>query len=179
MAGNSMKTRLAPRHALAGLQAGIFGALLMLAWLMLTSKWKSGSAWLMPNLFATTFYGSGVYRNQLLRASWSGVALMLSIYGGAGILWGVLWRDEKRPLMVFYGAATGLLVYYVFFHVIWKALNPLLTLYSPDRQLEFAHVLWGLALTRSPLYSRRIASVQELSADTQDGAEVRSGEVIR
>ena len=138
---------------------------------------KRLSVWLVPNLFATTFYGAAVYRNQFLRASWSGIALIFAIYGAVGILWGILWRDEKRPLATLYGAVTGLLVYYVFFHVIWKSLNPLLPLYSPDRQMELAHALWGMALSRSPVYSRRIASAQAEPLAPQD-AGIREGEVI-
>jgi hypothetical protein len=177
MAGISVKSRLAPRHVLAGLQAGILGALLMVGWLMLGSLWKRRSIWIVPNLFATTFYGAGVYRNHFLRASWSGVALIFAIYGVGGVLWGILWRDERRPLASLYGAVTGLLVYYVFFHLIWKSANPLISLYAPDRQLEFAHLLWGLAVARSPLYSRRIAAALAEPVQPQE-AEARSGELI-
>ncbi|MDP9171151.1 MAG: hypothetical protein M3N54_11080 [Acidobacteriota bacterium] len=179
MAGHSVKTPLTTRHGLAGLQAGIFGALLMVACMMAGSLLKRRSVWILPNLFATTFYGSAVYRNQFLRASWSGIALILAIYALGGVIWGLLWGEERRSLAPFYGALTGLLVYFVFFNLIWKVANPLLPLYAPTRQLEFAHVLWGLALSRSPLYSRRIAHALMPPPVQPHEAEARTGEVIR
>ena len=176
-------TRLTARHALAGLHAGVLGALVMLGYLMIGSLWGRRSVWVIPNLFATTFFGPDAYRNQLLRSSWAGVALVLSIYGLAGILWGFFWGDERKRWIVLYGALTGLAVYFVFFDVFWNHANPLITLYAPDRQLKIAHVLWGMALARSPKYSRRIAlvtsdaTVEPAAQETVE--EVKTGEVIR
>ncbi len=175
-AANAGKTRLGPRHALAGLEAGIFGTVLMTGWLMLASVLNHRSMWSVPNLFASTFYGANVYRDQLLKGTWSGLALMLVIYGGGGVVWGVVSGERRRPLAAVYGAIAGMLVYYAFFDLIWKHVNPLLVLYGPDRQLEVGHVLWGMALARSPRYARRIAAVA--ADEPQAEAEIRSGEVI-
>jgi hypothetical protein len=178
------------RHALAGLQAGVLGALVLLAVPMVGSLWDGRSIWLVPNLFATTFFGSEVYRNQLLRTSWAGIALIVAVYGALGILWGCIWRERRIHWLGLFGAVAGLCVYFLFYGWLWRHVNPLVTLYAPDRQLQLGHVLWGIVLARSPLYSRRIAdsALNKPAFNTpgtppavQDVAvqEISSGEVIR
>jgi hypothetical protein len=170
---------LAPRHALAGMQAGVLGALVLVGCLMIGSLWDGRSIWVAPNLFATTFFGIDVYRNYLLRASWSGIALIVVVYGLLGTIWGCIWRSERRRWLKLYGAAAGLGVYFLVFHLLSLHVNPLFTLYAPDRQLEVGHVLWGIVLARSPLYARRIArSVKPPAPRPVATQEVRSGEVI-
>jgi hypothetical protein len=181
------KGRITLRHALAGLQAGMLGALVMLGWLMLSSIALRRSIWVLPNLFATAFYGPAAYQNHFLRSSWPGLALILTIYATGGIVWGILYgalrpTDRRPPFLPLLGAVTGLLVYFIFFGLIWKRLDPLIPLYSPDRQMQIAHVLWGLMLARTHLYSRRIAAATSgvtVEPAPQEPAEVRSGEVMR
>jgi hypothetical protein len=183
--GRSSRRGLELRHALAGLQAGVLGALVLFACLMVGSLWNGRSVWVVPNLFATTFFGSGVYRNQLLRTSWTGIALMIAVYGLLGSLWGCIWRDKRIPWRGLYGAVAGLCVYYLFYDVLWRHINPLVTLYAPDRQLQVGHVLFGIVLARSPVYARRIAdsvlTKPTAPPEVYDVAaqEVRSGEAIR
>jgi hypothetical protein len=181
---NNRRQELGLRHALAGLQAGVLGTLGIFVCLMVGSLWEGRSVWVVPNLFATTFFGSEVYRNQLLRTSWVGIALIIAIYGVLGALWGCIWRDESKPWLRLYGAIAGLGVYFLFHGFLWRHVNPLITLYAPDRQLQLGHVLWGIALARSPLYARRIAAstapeVQQIAPAEVGSDEVRSGEVIR
>jgi hypothetical protein len=180
-AANERKVPL--RHALAGLQAGVLGALVLFACVMVGSLWDGRSIWVVPNLFATTFFGSDAYLNQLLRTSWTGIALIVAVYGILGALWGSIWRDRRIPWLGVYGAGTGLCIYFLFYGILWRHVNPLVTLYAPDRQLQLGHVLWGIILARSPLYSRRIAdSVFNKPAPVvQEPAvqEISSGEVIR
>lgn len=179
-AANDRKILL--RHALAGLQAGVLGALVLFACVMAGSLWDGRSIWVVPNLFATTFFGSDAYRNQLLRTSWAGIALIVAVYGALGVLWGCIWRDRRKPWLALYGAVAGLCVYFLFFGLLWRHVNPLVTLYAPERQLQLGHVLWGMVLARSPLYARRIAGndLNKPTPEVQDVAvqEISSGEVI-
>ncbi|MDQ1469531.1 MAG: hypothetical protein QOJ99_1011 [Bryobacterales bacterium] len=163
--------RLYARHALAGLEAGVLGALLMTGWLMLASVWLHRSVWSVPNLFATVFYGPEAYVNAFVHSSLSGVALLLVIYGALGVLWGVVWQEKRHPFLRLVGAFAGLLVYTLFFNFIWPHTKPLVSLYAPNRQLEVAHMLWGIMLAASPRFARNISSAT-------GPAEVRSGEVI-
>jgi hypothetical protein len=172
------------RHALAGLQAGVLGALVIFACLAIGSLWNGRSVWVVPNLFASTFFGSHVYRDQLLRTSWTGIALIVAVYGGLGLVWGCIWREQRKRWLGLYGAVAGLCVYFLFYDFLWRHVNPLVTLYAPDRQLQLAHLLFGITLARSPLYARRIAEMLHeppAPPDVYDveAQEVRSGEVIR
>jgi hypothetical protein len=177
-AANDSSSRPGLRYALAGIQAGVFGALAMLACLMIGSLWDRRSIWVVPNLLSTTFFGTDAYRNQLVRTSWAGVALIVAVYGALGLIWGYVWGEARKQWLTLYGAGVGLIVYFVFYGFLWKHANPLVTLYAPDRQLEVGHVVWGLVLARSPQYSRRIAEAT-VEPPVQTVHEVRSGEVIR
>lgn len=154
------KTHFPLRHILAGLEAGIVGALLMIVWSMAGSLWSRRSIWAIPNLYATTFYGSRVYTNQVLRSSWSGVALILAVCGLGGIAWGLLgsvfWRSGRKPFLVLFGAMAGLLLYYLLFSGILRQAAPLVPLYAPEPETQIGYVIWGLALARSPGYARAI-----------------------
>jgi hypothetical protein len=177
------------RHALAGLQAGVLGALVIVGCLMIGSLWNGRSIWVVPNLFASAFFGSNVYRNQFLRTSWTGIAEIVAVYGLLGVLWGCIWRDRRQRWLGLYGAVAGLCVYFFLYDFLWRHVNPLITLYAPDRQLQVGHLLWGIVLARSPFFARRIAASTSYSSvastvasvvhDDAAGQEVRSGEVIR
>jgi hypothetical protein len=174
------RSGLSLRHALAGLQAGILGTMVMLACTMAGSILDRKSIWLVPNLFASTFFGPDAYANQYFRDSWTGVALLFAVYGFLGAIWGCVWRDEGRTFLTFIGGVTGLVVYFFLFDFVWKKANPLITLYAPDRQLELGHILWGMVLARSPRYAREIAARVHGRVDTGDaGNPVYEGEVIR
>ncbi|HKD08639.1 MAG TPA: hypothetical protein VKB79_22240 [Bryobacteraceae bacterium] len=148
---------LKPRHALAGLQAGVLGALFTILWLMGCSRYLRRSAWDIPNLFATSFYGAAAYQQQYLRTSWTGVAMIVAIGGLGGALWGIVCRENRPPLLPLVGAAVGLGLYFVSFDVIWKQINPMIPLYAPLRQVQVGYLIWGLALSRSPRFARAIS----------------------
>ena len=165
-AAHSRRTHFSPRHAVAGLQAGIVGAIYMILWSAAASLWSRRSIWMIPNLYASTFYGSRVYVSGFTRGSWSGVALMIAICGIGGLLWGLIWRDRDRPFLLVFGAATGLLFYYLLFKLIFRSANPLIPLYAPEPQIQIGYIAWGIALAKSPLYSRRIAGKAAGSSGT-------------
>jgi hypothetical protein len=182
-------------YAFAGLEAGIMGVIWMFACFFVASYWNSSGLWSVPNLFATAFYGDYAYEGDFRRSTWAGIALIVVIYGLLGMVWGCFWKENRRPMLSFYGAMAGLAVYFIFFNFIWTRLNPLIPLYAPARQLEVAHILWGMALARSPGYARRIATATlpppvfsapvypatavNPPAGGQDEAESVSGEVIQ
>src|ERR1700719_3042137 len=62
---------------LAGLQAGMLGALWMLAWLGVGAAWQNRGFWNSENLFATAFYGSDAVRSNFGLRTVTGLALFL------------------------------------------------------------------------------------------------------
>lgn len=174
-AADAETTRVKLRHLLAGLEAGMLGAIYMIVWLMLGSRLARRSIWDIPNLFATTLYGPMAYQAQYFRSSWTGVALIVAICGLGGMLWGLVWRDERQPFLTLFGAIAGLAVYFLFFDFVWKWVNPEIPMYAPFRQLQIGYILWGMALARSPQFSRAIAKA---NGAPHEAFEARSGEVI-
>jgi hypothetical protein len=179
-AASESKSHPRLQHALAGLQAGVAGAVIMLVWLMTGSFWERHSAWLVPNLLSTTFYGSNAYTGRFTHSSWVGLSLIVAIYGFLGVVWGIVWPAERKAGRRIAGMLFGLVMYFILFDFVWEHVNPLVTLYAPTRQLQAGHILWGLTLARTPIYSRRIAgSAFKTSAELDQVHEIRTGEVIR
>jgi hypothetical protein len=145
------------QYLLAGLETGVIAALILLAWLGLSAKFFRRSFWTSPNIMASTFYGEAALRNHFSFATFSGLALYLLIYGTVGALFGLAMREMRASLRI---ACIGILVaiwwYYLSFGVLWKRWNPLMLLYTHDRPMFVAHVLYGAFLGRYPGSLRRL-----------------------
>jgi hypothetical protein len=66
---------------LAGLEAGIVAALILLGWLALASAWYRRSIWTTANIMATTFYGEAALTPRFSSHTLAGLALYLVLYG--------------------------------------------------------------------------------------------------
>ncbi len=145
------------RLVLAGSQAGMAGAILMICWVAVATLMNKHGAWWVPNLFSSTFFGDAALLNSFNRYTWSGLALMLAEYTTLGAAFALLFRvDADRFRAVLLGLLTGVAWYFLMFHLVLKAVNPLMLLYSPDRPILAGHLLWGLWLGRTPVYARRL-----------------------
>jgi len=163
-----MRDRDLMAHALAGLQAGMAGALVMLAWLTAAMLWVHHSVWWFPNLMATTFGGDAALQQGFGRYTASGLALHLTQYSLVGVAFAVL---TAMPLpgvgklvdsgLVLAGVIIGVAWYYLMYGLVWKNVNPLISLYSPDRAILVAHVFYGLMLGRLPAYLKSKAGATE------------------
>lgn len=169
-------TRIRLRHLLAGIGSGVAGGIFVLLFLMLGSLWYRHSMWTPANLFSTAVYGPDAYTNRFGPASWVGLAIVVVMYGVAGAAWGVLWRDKRPRFPLLYGALCGAITYFLLFDVFWKRVDPFLSLYAPDRQLELANLIWGMIIARSPAVAARIATAIE--PVQEEAVEVRSGELM-
>ncbi|MGI8989143.1 MAG: hypothetical protein ACR2I2_06115 [Bryobacteraceae bacterium] len=148
------------RFSLAGLQAGMLASLTMLVWLALTSIWYKRSIWSVPNLLSSTFFGEAAFRAGFGKTTYAGIALHLFLYSVLGVLFGLIVRGSRSRLAVLvFGLLYGVLWYYVLFGAIWKALNPLVALYVPNRPMLAGHFLYGAILGRFPSYRDAITPV--------------------
>ena len=144
--------------ALAGIQAGIVGALILLGYLALDSAWHRHSIWTVPNLLASTFYGESAYRQGFSAGTSVGVALLLLLYGALGLLFALVVRDHgTRTRVVLAGLIYGTGWFFLSFDLLWKHVNPMVQIYSPDRAMLVGHVIYGGVLGRGfPAYLKSI-----------------------
>ncbi|HLM98416.1 MAG TPA: hypothetical protein VK335_04000 [Bryobacteraceae bacterium] len=149
--------------ALAGIQAGVAGALTLLAYLALDSAWHRRSIWTVPNLLASTFYGESAYRQGFGVRTSAGVALLFVIYGLLGALFGLVIRDHGSLLRVtLLGLIYGTAWFFLSFDWMWKHINPMVPLYSPDRAMLVGHMLFGSVMGgRFQVYRKEMSGVQQ------------------
>jgi len=152
--------------ALAGIQAGTVGALILLGYLALDSAWHRHSIWTVPNLLASTFYGESAYRQGFSAGTSVGVALLLLLYGALGLLFALVVRDHgTRMRVVVAGLIYGTGWFFLSFDILWKHVNPMVQIYSPDRAMLVGHVLYGGVLGRGfPAYLQSIRGAETPAA---------------
>ncbi|HLY20568.1 MAG TPA: hypothetical protein VKR61_25245 [Bryobacteraceae bacterium] len=153
--GENLHTGREADCLLAGLEAGIISALVLLAWLSLASAWYSHSIWTAANTMATTFYGEAALGGVFTSRTVAGLALYLILYGIIGALFGLALASRGpgpglRITMI--GVVTGLGWYYLSFALLWRNLNPIITLYTHRGPMIAGHVIYGGLLGRFPNY---------------------------
>jgi hypothetical protein len=125
----------------------------MLAWLGLSAKWQTRSVWTSENLMASMFYGSTAIRRGFASETLAGLAVYLLVYSLLGALLAAVMRDRyPRLLVTLVSVLFALGWYYLSFHVIWKAVSPLVTLLHVERATIVGHLLYGTLLARYPVY---------------------------
>src|ERR1039457_1387435 len=156
------------RLSFAGLEAGMLGALWMLAWMGLSATWQRRSFWMPENLIATAFDGDAPIRTGFAASTISGLALYLLIYSLLGALFALAVRGRMpRGRVLLWSVAFGLAWYYVSFHGIWKCAIPLLARLHVERATVLGHLLYGTVLARYPVYVERWEQPAEEAADAE------------
>ncbi len=144
--------------ALAGLEVGILGGIVMLGWFAAHSTVLNQRWFAVPNLLASTFYGDLAFRSGIGKVTLAGIAMHLCASGLIGILFGVfLPLSQSRTRIFLIGMVVGLSWYYVLFGVFWKFVNPLVPLYSSEGTMVIGHALFGACLGLS---KRALSSLQ-------------------
>jgi hypothetical protein len=149
--------------ALAGVQAGVVGALILLGYLALDSKWHQRSVWTVSNLLASTFYGESAYQPGFGAGTSAGLSLLVFLYGVLGAFFGLVVRDHfSRWRVTLLGLIYGTGWFFLSFDVLWNFVNPMVRLYSPDRAMLVGHVLYGGVLGWSfPAYFKAMGKVKD------------------
>ena len=138
---------------LAGLETGILAALVLLGWLALASAWYRRSIWTTANIMATTFYGEAALTPGFSSRTMAGLALYLVLYGAIGALFGLAVPSRPPGLrLTLVGVLVGLGWYYLSYALVWRNLNPLITLYTHNGPMLAGHILYGGLLGRLPRY---------------------------
>ena len=138
---------------LAGLEAGIIAALILLGWLALASAWYGHSIWTAANIMATTFHGEAELGREFTSRTVAGLALYLVLYGIIGALFGLALASRDASLrMTLIGVLVGLGWYYLSFAILWQNIDPLIPLYTHRGPMMAGHALYGGLLGRFPRY---------------------------
>ena len=146
----------------AGLQAGMLGVWCMLAWLGMSAVWQRLSFWTSENLMATVFYGNAALRGGFASSTVSGLALYVFLYSLLGAGFSMAVGDRvPRSRVALLSIALALCWYYFAFHLVARAVSPLVALLHAERPMVFGHVLYGALLARFPRYLPRAAPVPQ------------------
>ena len=137
----------------------------MLAWMGASAVWQRRSFWAPENLMASVFYGNAAIRRGFGVSTVSGLALYVLLYSllGAGFAMAVGGR-LPRPRLALASIAFALCWYYVAFHLVAKAVSPLVVLLDTERTTFLGHALYGVLLARFPVYLPRAAEPPVASA---------------
>jgi len=149
-------TDLRPAKAetfLAGLQAGMIGALWMLFWMGLIAGWQRRSFWTPENLMAGVFHPQRGIRVDFGAPTLSGLALYLTLYSLLGSGFALLCggRRMRPPRLTLLSLVFALAWYYASFHLIWRSAAPAMLLNASGSTL-IGHVIYGIALGRFPTH---------------------------
>ena len=151
---------------LAGLQAGMLGALALLAWLGVAAVWQRRSFWTSENLMASAFYGSAALGSGLGSRTVSGLALYLLLYSLLGALFALAVQTRlPRFRLTLASVLFALCWYYLSFQVIWKAFAPLITRLHVETPTIWGHIIYGAMLGRYPVYLPRMEKTAPSSAE--------------
>jgi hypothetical protein len=134
-------------RAANGLEAGVIGGIAMLALLIVFSLFRGRVWWETLNILGSTFYGPRAFRSGVGLATLSGAAFHLVITGTVGIVFGIAcgaMAGSRRLILV--GLAAGMFWYYFADAVIWRALNPLVPLYTFEPGALVSHGVFGACL---------------------------------
>jgi hypothetical protein len=107
---------------------------------------------------ATTFYGEAALTPRFSSRTLAGLALYLVLYGIIGALFGLAVPTRAPGLrMTLMGVLVGLGWYYLSYALVWRNLNPLITLYTHVGPMMAGHILYGGFLGRFPRYLSTLA----------------------
>jgi hypothetical protein len=152
---------------LAGLQAGMLGAIGMLAWFGLSAKWQLRSFWTAENLMASAFWGSDAVRSGFGFRSVAGLSLYLLLYSLLGALFALVLRDRVRPTRaLLLGVVFALAWYYLSFRLLYERTLPLVALLHVERQTILGHLVYGTFLGRYPAYLPKPPAAEPLNPGT-------------
>jgi hypothetical protein len=153
---------------LAGMQAGMVGVLLMLAWLGLSAVWQQRSFWTAENLMASAFYGPGSIHSGFAGRTLPGLALYLVLYSVLGALLGVTIRNRTSSMRtILLSIFFAMVWYYASFHWMWERVMPLVARLHAERPTAIGHLIYGLWLGRFPEYLKRAHPATELAGQAK------------
>jgi hypothetical protein len=128
-------------NLLVGVEVGLFGGLVMLAWYALISPILGDPWWLIHNLYASQLYGNRDVRPGPGTVTWVGSALHLIVSGVVGALNGLLTPGGRV-----FGLGVAGACYLFCYFFLWKRIAPLLLIQASQFVLMSSYILYGSML---------------------------------
>ena len=144
-------------YILAGLETGVLGGLLALAWYGFTAVWQG-----QPLLAAPLRLGAGLANHGFIRGysvtAMTGLALQIAVSGALGAVFGTIVRGGSNVLRTMVlGIFFALFCYWLCYGLLWaKALGDA-PLPASSRSVLVAHLLFGAHLGRYPRLLRSLS----------------------
>lgn len=154
--GHRAPGRRSIARVLAGIHAGVLAGFAVLAWMMLLSLLSGESAWRIPNLLASAFYGPLAMRGEFGRITLAGISLHLLQCAVAAVIFSISMPTSSygRTLLasLLYAAALA----WAANSFVWKSLYPFLPSLMPGFAVWTGFGLFGFAMSFVPWFRRRL-----------------------
>ena len=145
---------------LAGLESGILGAAVMIAWFAMDSLIESQYWWAMLNLWGASVYHNRVFSMGFGMATIAGAATHFFLHGLGGALWSLLAaKISNYWLHLFCSFAAAAAWYWVLMYAFWPAVAPVVSRVTPLPATLLAYFLFGAALSRNAHRARQLSSI--------------------
>lgn len=141
---------------MAGLDTGIWGASLFLAWLIFFSALSRDFWWARLNVIGAFFFGDDVFRMGLSWATVAGAALLILLYSAVGAAMAQLAFTRGFIRNLFLGLILGTAWHIVAQRYLWRSIHPFGPAFFPGLGMLPGHLLFGLTLGR---FARRFRAI--------------------
>jgi hypothetical protein len=126
---------------LVGIETGVLGGVVMLAWFALISPVLGEAWWLIPNLFASGLYDERLVLSGIGMATLAGCALQLAAGGIVGAINALLTPGGRL-----FGLALAGAWYLLCYLFLWKRMSPGLFAYGSQAVVLVGYFLFGSVL---------------------------------
>lgn len=136
-------------RAVAGLDAGVFGGLLVVAWFCWAGWLRGDFWWSKLNVAGAFFFGERAFQGGFGWMTLSGAALLLLIYALLGAL--LAWLTPPPPhwyRSVLFGLVGALVFQLAADRWLWKQFHPFAATYFPRPITLAANLIFGLSMVR-------------------------------
>jgi len=145
---------------LAGVESGVIGAGVMIAWFAMDSFLESQYWWAMLNLWGASVYHNRVFSMGFGAATLAGACTHFFLHGLGGALWALAAaRISNYWLHLIFSFAAAAAWYWILMNTFWPAVAPAVSRLTPLPASILAYLLFGAALSRNAYRARQLNAV--------------------
>jgi len=158
-------------RVLAGLDVGLYGALLVLACLCFHSWLRGEFWWSKLNVAGSFFYGEQAFQAGLGHVTLAGTALLLLIYSALGAVLAFITPPPPRWYRSLMVGLVGIFLFQLFAdRWLWRHFHPFAAAYFPRIATIPANLLFGLSMIRLGRRSLALGRAEPSPAPSSDPA---------